>query len=131
MRISDWSSDVCSSDLRTAGELGPFLLDVEVDQVDVRRLQLQGGIGRFPELDRVGAIGQRIADQARCRGVDRRDLAGLEALPAGQPFKPGIAGGAACGRQRLACQIGYRLDLRFSWYDRRSEAHTSAPQSLK
>src|SRR3546814_2763753 len=35
MRISDWSSDVCSSDLRIGGALNPFALASDFDSANI------------------------------------------------------------------------------------------------
>src|SRR3546814_19314247 len=49
MRISDWSSDVCSSDLCTARDALPFDIDGVVYKVDVMSAQRElGFVGRTP-----------------------------------------------------------------------------------
>src|SRR3546814_2965217 len=77
MRISDWSSDVCSSDLfglptlhdRLAAVLRPAPVDAPVQQVGGRtQLRLGGGVGV-----EVAACHERADDQQR--GVDHRQLA--------------------------------------------------------
>src|SRR3546814_12912589 len=70
MRISDWSSDVCSSDLR-ADELG------EVELVIDRHIV----IGELA-LEQVGAI--RIAHEFAERGVGQRRIGGLAVLVGGK-----------------------------------------------
>src|SRR3546814_407796 len=47
MRISDWSSDVCSSDLPGADPAHPVVLHRR-DRDDRRRLRCGGGLGRLP-----------------------------------------------------------------------------------
>src|SRR3546814_17750842 len=86
MRISDWSSDVCSSDLADAAQLA----DHAADGVDLHLAD----IGLAAQLDIVGALDAALADaefgnrQQRIAGevVDRRltdiadDVAGEHAL---------------------------------------------------
>src|SRR3546814_16369221 len=72
MRISDWSSDVCSSDRRGKGERG------EIDmrgQVDLARLR--EGVGeamRLHRLQRVACGGAAIAivDRQQRAAIDRQ-----------------------------------------------------------
>src|SRR3546814_19694136 len=66
MRISDWSSDVCSSDLRVAPPGGADL--EKGDPGDLARTQQFAGADRL-----VGAFGRR-ADPARTGATHRVDL---------------------------------------------------------
>src|SRR3546814_8751916 len=68
MRISDWSSDVCSSDLSTDSEFGPAVLVVDclqyasnsigvdkveiIGRIEIRALVLQ----RFSDMSGVAAV---------------------------------------------------------------------------
>src|SRR3546814_6416954 len=68
MRISDWSSDVCSSDLRTRGReiVGKSPLAVGEDRQremmlpehEPVALQIVGGIGEIERLARCGILGR-------------------------------------------------------------------------
>src|SRR3546814_5415986 len=81
MRISDWSSDVCSSDLRQFAQAGAVAGD------DRRRLvALLGGAGTL----RTGA------GLARQPGVDRRVSSGAAGTPAG----PAATGGRRRSEER-------------------------------
>src|SRR3546814_4043432 len=86
MRISDWSSDVCSSDLRTPPRSAPLRAAIGIDEAeqrivdrhaelrirerDIRRLAL--GVGHRPvaELERVVAEGQDDGTHLRGGGLD-------------------------------------------------------------
>src|SRR3546814_5391249 len=114
MRISDWSSDVCSSDLQevAAGERA-----VEVDQfgAGAREFHRQAPRIGFDDLD-------LLAEAARERGgdFDRRALAEIVDI--------GLEGEAETGDARLRMlrheHFGGADDMR------RSEEHTSNIQSL-
>src|SRR3546814_10084049 len=119
MRISDWSSDVCSSDLRT--KIGPaysnkFSAQCKIARAGVcrilrRSIQCVGGCLRQAaslEIDRVDSASPRIVDkQGVILGIDGRS-GEIHAEP---PY--------------------WRDDnLRLSAFDRRSEEHTSELQSL-
>src|SRR3546814_7250669 len=80
MRISDWSSDVCSSDLGVVGE-GQVGLPVD-DQPSGHRVPFLPYLGKFPETaaDRAAryraTLGRVIFDRAeqQLAGHRRRDL---------------------------------------------------------
>src|SRR3546814_8232582 len=64
MRISDWSSDVCSSDLEVAEQLR----QVEDDQGDRQQAGRLEGVGHRPvrkqvALDEVAVLGLRLAQR--------------------------------------------------------------------
>src|SRR3546814_18932399 len=69
MRISDWSSDVCSSDLRRPGAVGRG--DMRFDQVAQYRFPMRRG---EPLPD--DAVGIGLAGEAVVRIVDERHPAG-------------------------------------------------------
>src|SRR3546814_3710398 len=87
LRISDWSSDVCSSDLRPAERAGGILVDIG----DVGAIALVRNIGvELAEIvdleprarrDRAAAIGERThrphVDRAAERLPDQRRVGGL------------------------------------------------------
>src|SRR3546814_16362843 len=64
MRISDWSSDVCSSDLAEGGELVQRVTDAEAHaQVTVQEIDLEFiGVG-LDQLDLTLVVGAEPADQ--------------------------------------------------------------------
>src|SRR3546814_13111252 len=49
MRISDWSSDVCSSDLNIDGELGPGVTAKDIILAVIGRIGTAGGTGYVME----------------------------------------------------------------------------------
>src|SRR3546814_8215127 len=52
MRISDWSSDVCSSDLRTrSAQGGPFIPYKSPDGIDPQFAQLNNALDRLDRLE--------------------------------------------------------------------------------
>src|SRR3546814_1428075 len=78
MRISDWSSDVCSSDLSGHDKLGlerrgdHLFVELEVDRRDLRN----GRIGRRRRADELGVCARRgrhkkQSESRRCRGEKR------------------------------------------------------------
>src|SRR3546814_1744812 len=124
MRISDWSSDVCSSDLRARG-----------GQDAARRLRT-GAIGRCHRR-RTAGFGRRAAAAALC--APPGDRLRRVRVPRGPPG----AGGGDRGRGRRAAEEEARLRLpgrpgapglrragQLERNRRRSEEHTSELQSL-
>src|SRR3546814_8209060 len=117
MRISDWSSDVCSSDL--------------LRQLGNRERQQVSGAG-----DRDDAVGVDRGNLRRlqhaCAAVPaqrKQRLARL--LPPGQVLEAGDEAVAVRGREheaRVVVTRGQRLERRAG--GRRSEEHTSELQSL-
>src|SRR3546814_7269435 len=113
MRISDWSSDVCSSDL-----------------AQPRRMRVTHKLGRYPPVhhhrlvgaDPPGISGDRLQPRrGRHRGIARHRAVGRPAFPVEQLDE-------ANRRQRVQrLQI---VDLERLDEDRRSEEHTSELQSL-
>src|SRR3546814_1376477 len=129
MRISDWSSDVCSSDLATFDPAGLYRLRAVLDL-----------------LERLGLDAAGI--HAHARALQDRFLAGLRARPGGAlraerllvdparlacgnflTFDLGseAAAGALHGRLRAADIV---TDFRAACLRVRSEEHTSELQSL-
>src|SRR3546814_9533321 len=127
MRISDWSSDVCSSDListRTSELHAVFGADVLVlmAEILVRLAETQGGVAAFQERDVVAAAQVAIA---ALHDVDGE--AGHVALAhgldvAGELARDRVA--LAAGGEQDAQRVGHLL------HRRRSEEHTSELQSL-
>src|SRR3546814_2101646 len=133
MRISDWSSDVCSSDLGDRGDLGRQREhDVEIaDREEVGLAGLEPGacssalaprampvaatVVGDPPMPAVGAGFDMAAERGGAAMLDRRH--DLELM---QAEVPGM--GHAIGRPRGTEDVG---DL-----ERRSEEHTSELQSL-
>src|SRR3546814_13293817 len=89
MRISDWSSDVCSSDLDGAavgdqpaavaeqGEIAEQLRQVEDRQGDRQQRRCLEGVGYRPvgekvALDEVNVLGLRLAQRLQARSEERR-----------------------------------------------------------
>src|SRR3546814_10797500 len=118
MRISDWSSDVCSSDLRADGPEGTAA--VPVGDVDRHLIQ-----ARALHLRRDGALPDQLVDG----GLFGRQIARHVLRPAHQVGRPyrfvrflGVARRTAIGARRLR-QIGVAIVAR-------SEENTSELQSL-
>src|SRR3546814_15008549 len=71
MRISDWSSDVCSSDLKGISRLIPLLRPaqtVPLDGGDSGKCRL---LVRILHVDQVSYLGHHAADRIRVRQFDR------------------------------------------------------------
>src|SRR3546814_2097841 len=100
MRISDWSSDVCSSDLRDVESFDRSVLDCLIDEILQRLAADQAFAEHRP-------VGDRRAIQRK------RHLLQVEAAVAGRIQRAGDAAGAGADDQV-----------------RRSEEHTSELQSL-
>src|SRR3546814_18941351 len=75
MRISDWSSDVCSSDLTQKLDEQGAALDVAADRAHVHRHRDSGhGFLPFPCLRRTGCPVFLLFAWRACRSVGRRLL---------------------------------------------------------
>src|SRR3546814_10135132 len=128
MRISDWSSDVCSSDLRAVGDtdqraIGDRGVRVE-DVLDLARIDVLA----TADDDILGAID----DEAETLVIDPRDIAGAH---------PAVDEGRGGGRRVVPIAVhdhrAFRpqfADLAHGQFARacfiRSEEHTSELQSL-
>src|SRR3546814_6704632 len=122
MRISDWSSDVCSSDLRI--RLHPVAQDSPPFRAALaRRLILDPGLG-------IGLIVVRIVVPHRRRigpWSGSHQLAGVASdngEPAGQPVQAVVAGQHSLVAPRATHGAGDTLQ------DHRSDEHTSELQYL-
>src|SRR3546814_5346216 len=114
MRISDWSSDVCSSDLHFGGEVVQRAL---VGAADIHAGAAADRLEPFQYLDRRGVVitGGRGRGSEQVVGHD-------DAIRAGES---GAQAGAGYGFINAA-----RIHSRDGGYVRRSEEHTSELQSL-
>src|SRR3546814_2422821 len=113
MRISDWSSDVCSSDLHQAG----------------RGLAQRLGRGAPAAVQRGGQFGAQVAVE-RASGALRNDEMGVveQLAPAVPVRQANEAVGADQQRdRRVAAEFRAQFQQRV---DARSEEHTSELQSL-
>src|SRR3546814_3955101 len=115
MRISDWSSDVCSSDLSHRAGIGTAVGFGEAEASD------QLAAGQFRNIGlllRLAAEGEDRMDDQRCLDAHRRAIARIDALdlardqPVGDMAEP-----------RTAETLGHHCA-------ERSEEHTSELQSL-
>src|SRR3546814_18322570 len=109
MRISDWSSDVCSSDLRAVGaqmqhrpeDLARILIErrAEVEQ-QMRVLARGEAVTVDADAPAVGAFGADAAVDHRHRKITRAPLTGrmLDPLPIAPP---GVWGSAWCALECL------------------------------
>ena len=94
-----------------AGEVLPGLVDVEVDAADARFLGDHQRVGRLPDLDRIGAVGNRVADQARRRRVHDLDLGEIDTRPLLEEFRHLVVRGRARAGQLLALKVLQRLHV--------------------
>src|SRR3546814_2485748 len=115
MRISDWSSDVCSSDLLVGGDLHPCLQPV-------RGEQLPAVAQPAPASPHLRSPYARLADSAAASpaGIAGGACGELSADPV-----PPVATGAAPSRLRVSRPPLY---LSRSYRDR-SEEHTPEPNT--
>src|SRR3546814_3149186 len=129
MRISDWSSDVCSSDL-----LGDRVLEEAVELTGGRVQRADGTGAGFVALGRVhGAVGADPVDPqvlaVGLRGVDQHPLAVLHAVQLGAFVVLALLVAARRANRELRflglAQRNAAVLLRC-----RSEEHTSELQSL-
>src|SRR3546814_10237363 len=104
MRISDWSSDVCSSDLPDAA-----------------------GAGRAAVARVRACLGRRYAGFPRARTHGRRAPAGGDDRPAAGAGAGGRGGGRGDARVDMALALGDRLE---QLHPPRSEEHTPELQSI-
>src|SRR3546814_9643497 len=115
MRISDWSSDVCSSDLDLAFELAGFPAGVaEHDNVIVRTFAESDrtqDVARSGDVQAIGDFHARFP-AARLAMHDKAALRLHRAAPEHDRF------------------VGEALVLEFHLFHHRSEGHTSELQSL-
>src|SRR3546814_2451112 len=127
MRISDWSSDVCSSDLplQVAEQFGT-LASLYPDRIDL-------GLGRAPGTDQatVRAL-RRYFDGADAFPQDVAELLRyFEPVGPGQPVQAVPGGGIEVpvwllGSSLFSAQLAAAMGLPYA----RSEEHTSELQSL-
>src|SRR3546814_2842480 len=125
MRISDWSSDVCSSDLRPE----PAPVRGPAGRSDDRRAP-RGGLGgggrRYAAVRLRHGGGERL-DCAVARGDVRGARRAL--CRQGEPVRA-VAGGNRAARRRARYRLGGGTRARRGADAARSEEHTSELQSL-
>src|SRR3546814_5821545 len=130
MRISDWSSDVCSSDLVDAAFIGSC---TNSRLSDLRRAAaLLRGRKVAPGVKAICVPGSTdVRARAEAEGIDRVFLdAGFEWREAGCSMCF-YAGGESFGpRQRVISSTNRNFESRQGPETRRSEEHTSELQSL-
>src|SRR3546814_9944817 len=122
MRISDWSSDVCSSDL------GALLRSYNnIGKIDIRGFRISRRSLRCLRLAGYGLTSDQQPNQGRVSAISTKDCWFQDNLP------PNSFIGMICGRALRRFQIQsidaqYRFELcHTAW---RSEEHTSELQSL-
>src|SRR3546814_7931265 len=76
MRISDWSSDVCSSDLATATDIDPIAIDVTAENAETNGVPLGLGIGRLALTVADGTANALVLRRARYDLIVANILAG-------------------------------------------------------
>src|SRR3546814_8958729 len=121
MRISDWSSDVCSSDLQAGVILvgiGAADREAGITEVDARRPDIRvGSAGRIRDAVAAGDRDVEIADRVHVVRADIEEVAGV-----------GVAIDLGVGVLAAVTRIGHaQLE---PCEARRSEEHTSELQSL-
>src|SRR3546814_4469190 len=106
MRISDWSSDVCSSDLVESGAIPLARIDDAVSRIV--RVKLRAGLFEHrPSQSRYAGDAQAIVDRALARRAVQQSLVLLKNDNATLPLRSGqrlLAIGRASCRERV-CQI--------------------------
>src|SRR3546814_1582344 len=110
MRISDWSSDVCSSDLAPAHAAGA----------------VPAGLHRLRKADGRQQLPGRADRQAEGEGIDLGAAVGHPQGAAAE-LRPG---GGELRRTDRAGRRARRTGARLGWQAGRSEEHTSELQSL-
>src|SRR3546814_5963732 len=130
MRISDWSSDVCSSDLRPVRHLDGQLLDVLVPP-DALLAQIVVVVARLAPAPLAAAVGREVDGKADLGGGEAR---GIE-REVGQLERRGHGGveGQRAVEDRLAVGGGADREVGRAAVDLdpgRSEEHTYELQSL-
>src|SRR3546814_17493973 len=113
MRISDWSSDVCSSDLSLAmTEVGVGSIRQRQDMMRLLEVRRVDHLAGDLEHADAGVGGERIDDRLRARDlfgrrregrIDRADLRGVDRHHAGKAVAPRAGGkiGRASCRERV------------------------------
>src|SRR5262249_52770877 len=99
-------------DALAAGETRPGLVYLGIEHLDRGFLGLQQSISGLPELDGVGAICQRVADEARRSGVDHLYFRRVHPELLGEEFEHHEIRGRTGGSELFAFEIFNRLDLR-------------------
>src|SRR3546814_1153000 len=122
MRISDWSSDVCSSDLFIDENTEIELLPEYQEPQDARRTDVTyddlGGLGEtIDQLREMVELPLRYPELFRRLGVD-------------PPRGVLLHGPPGTGKTRLARAVANESEAQFFLINGRSEEHTSELQSL-
>src|SRR3546814_12865758 len=108
MRISDWSSDVCSSDLRGWGGEGPADPQALVDRLSELRYVDDAGyaVMKSGALSRRGYGARRVAETLRADGIAEADREEAQA----QTARASRSSGDRLARRKLArASCGERL----------------------
>src|SRR3546814_2146699 len=100
MRISDWSSDVCSSDLRLRGGVDRRLADDDFAGPAVERLGVVADTRLAAAFDLVQHVGDQTASVVLAAG---RCLLGLFQIFNGHSSRSGIAGSSDESRVGKEC----------------------------
>src|SRR3546814_17825169 len=114
MRISDWSSDVCSSDLLSEDEGGaahPVAQraagTMRQRELAVGHLDLATGLAaqladRLDDLGHAAPVGGVVVDQDAAAGVERQPAVGCPPALVGAPKSVGV-GQSVAGRLSAGC----------------------------
>src|SRR3546814_3683032 len=117
MRISDWSSDVCSSDLDVEGDIDRIIGEELPTGMNIRRVPIPEHPAELPEDDKRDDEARDGPDQDSERPDGRNDVIHAVALPCGWRIgKPHDR--KTCGQRSSSSSVS------------RSEEHTSELQSL-
>src|SRR3546814_2405642 len=120
LRISDWSSDVCSSDLAVEARLGDFLGGDHRDRFcDRKFVAANARSGDDDGLLRVSAAGGLI----RLSGFRRCGILGERRLAHGYRYRKG-------GSTQKQVRLLHQCNSPVGPSEKRSEEHTSELQSL-
>src|SRR3546814_13962736 len=104
MRISDWSSDVCSSDLSSSERIPELLPELRVELVEVEALVLRP---RVFDLERTHQVADAADGQPVAALLDAEDQAGAKGVAAA-----GGVGDAALVRGRHVDGLAVGVDHR-------------------
>src|SRR3546814_19356300 len=98
MRISDWSSDVCSSDLPVINRLFPGQIVEHYETTGIRDIgfdQAQEIAGKVRELFEAGAFDVAHLFYSKFRSALVQEATGQQLIPVPAPAQPQAPGGAA------------------------------------
>src|SRR3546814_2789958 len=134
MRISDWSSDVCSSDLFQLGEPAARLRDHRLRQTGQRRdLQAEAAVGgavldRMHEHQRLAAVLRAVLDRVQVHVGDARSEEHTSELQSLMRISYAVF---CLKKNTTPAQSATRSDRKPTRTQARHEAHTPTPHPTR